>query len=91
MVTIPADERARAVTISELIACLERRLAKYGDREIIVTWETTEHTLDPDGVFGGNTSQRDDDPPRPVLFIDGDACAYKIQQAHDPTEGDDGL
>src|SRR2546423_718264 len=78
------------VRISELIACLERRLKTHGDREVLVTWESITREIEPTNVYLSKCDQLLSFLDTPVLLIDADGNYYKKDFAVDPREGADG-
>lgn len=66
--------------ISELVATLNARMAKHGDLEVDVTWESVTRGVWQDNVYLSKKG---------VLLIDADENFYKNDFAVDPTEGDD--
>lgn len=64
---------------SELIQALTERLAKHGDVEVEVTFESTRNEIENDGIYMSKFGS---------LLIDVDGNFYKPDFAVDPTEGE---
>jgi hypothetical protein len=68
------------MTISELVEFLQRRLAKHGDIEVEITWESITYTIVPSAIYKSKKGP---------LLIDADDNFYKHDFALDPTEGEE--
>ena len=65
------------MTISELMAALERRLQKHGDIKVKITWEGITQNIEQDNIYLSKDGS---------LFIDADHNSYKNDFAVDPSE-----
>lgn len=67
--------------VSELIAVLQDRLTKHGDREVMATWEGITEVILPESIYLSKAGE---------LHIDAEGHAlqmYKEEFAVDPREG----